>query len=295
MKGIILAAGRGTRLYPMTKTVCKPLLPVYDKPMIYYSVTVLLQAGMEEILIIVPPGEILSFSALLGQGERLGIRISYQEQSVPRGIADALLLGESFLKGEEVCLILGDNLFYGENLEKQLAAARENLTGGAVFGYPVADPRPFGVVTFDAEGNAVSIEEKPTHPKSNYIIPGLYFYDADVIEIAKGLQPSARGELEITDVNQEYLRRNRLRVIPLEPSTLWLDAGSADSLLEAAQKIAYLQKNTGKLIGCPEEAARNRGFLTEKQLAETAESMAMTAYGQYLRRLAETVSEEKGR
>ena len=295
MKGIILAAGRGTRLYPMTKAVCKPLLPIYDKPMIYYSLTVLLQAGMKEILIIVPPGKISAFSALLGRGEGLGIRIFYQEQLVPRGIADALLLGESFLEGDSACLMLGDNLFYGDELEKQLAVARDNLTGASVFGYPVADPRPFGVVSFDAEGHAVSIEEKPSNPQSNYIIPGLYFYDADVMGIAKGLKPSARGELEITDVNREYLRQGRLRVVPLDSSTLWMDAGSGDSLLESAKKVAHLQNTTGKLVGCPEEAAWNHGFLSEARLIEAAESMAMTAYGQYLRRLVESDSKEKGR
>lgn len=281
MKGIILAAGRGTRLYPMTRPVCKPLLPVYDKPLIYYPLSVLMQAGISQVLLIIPPGEEGTFAALLGRGEHLGMEISYAVQPVARGIADALLIGEEFLAGDSVCLVLGDNIFHSPSLPGALKQAAANNRGGTVFGYYVDDPRPFGVVEFGPDGRAISIEEKPQNPKSNYIIPGLYFYDGSVIDIAKGLTPSARGELEITDVNLEYLRRGRLDVIPLDRDFLWLDAGTADSLLAAAQTIRDLQK-MNRYVGCIEELARDEGWVTTQQVHEIGRSMATTNYGKYL-------------
>lgn len=281
MKGIILAAGRGTRLYPMTLPVCKPLLPVYDKPLIYYPLSVLISAGISEVLIIVPPGEEGTFSALLGDGSQLGMRISYAVQSVARGIADALLIGEDFLAGESVCLALGDNIFHSPSLTGALKKAAAGNRGGTVFGYYVDDPRPFGVVEFDAQGRAVSIEEKPQNPKSNYIIPGLYFYDSSVISIARGLTPSARGELEITDVNLEYLRRGALDVLPLSRDTVWLDAGTADSLLSAAQTIQALQAG-GQYVSCIEEAALREGWITAEEAHAVGQGMANTNYGRHL-------------
>lgn len=281
MKGIVLAAGKGTRLYPMTKPVCKPLLPVYDKPLIYYPIAILMQAGISEIMIIVPPGETATFQALLGDGSQYGLRIAYAEQPVARGIADALLIGQEFVGGDRVCLVLGDNIFYAPTLAVTLKRAAANDRGSTVFGYWVEDPRPFGVVEFDRDGRAISIEEKPEHPKSNYIVPGLYFYTSQALSIAAGLAPSARGELEITDVNLEYLRRDSLRVIPLEDNYVWLDAGSADSLLTAAQTIHALQHG-GRYVGCIEECAFRQGWITEGQLRALGQPMAMTAYGQYL-------------
>ena len=241
MKGIVLAAGKGTRLYPMTKPVCKPLLPVYDKPLIYYPIAILMQAGISEILVIVPPNETATFTALLGDGSQYGLKISYAEQPVPRGIADALLIGQEFVGDDRVCLVLGDNIFYAPTLGATLKKAAASPAAATVFGYYVEDPRPFGVVEFDKNGKAISIEEKPRYPKSNYIVPGLYFYDQQVMEIARALKPSARGELEITDVNLEYLSRGQLQVIPLEKNFTWLDAGTADSLLAAAQTIKEIQ------------------------------------------------------
>lgn len=281
MKGIILAAGRGTRLYPMTRPVCKPLLPIYDKPLIYYPLSLLMKAGISEVLIIIPPGEEGTFSALLGDGSQLGMRISYAVQPVARGIADALLIGEEFLAGDDVCLALGDNIFHAPSLPASLKKAAGGNSGATVFGYYVDDPRPFGVVEFDADGRAISIEEKPKDPKSNYIIPGLYFYNHSVIGIAKSLTPSARGELEITDVNLEYLRRNQLSVIPLGRDFVWLDAGSADSLLDAAQAIRDIQKN-GRYVSCIEEAARDEGWITTEQVHAIGQTMATTNYGKYL-------------
>lgn len=281
MKGIILAAGRGTRLYPMTRPVCKPLLPIYDKPLIYYPLSVLMQAGIRDVLIIVPPGEEGTFQALLGDGRQLGMRISLAVQPVARGIADALLIGEEFLAGDSVCLALGDNIFHAPSLPASLKQAAAGNQGGTVFGYYVDDPRPFGVVEFDESGRAISIEEKPRNPKSNYIIPGLYFYDNTVINIAKGLTPSARGELEITDVNLEYLRRDQLRVIPLARDFVWLDAGTADSLLVAAQAIRDIQKQ-GPYVSCIEEIARNEGWISTGEVHAIGQSMATTNYGKYL-------------
>ena len=282
MKGIVLAAGKGTRLYPMTKPVCKPLLPVYDKPLIYYPIAILMQAGISEILIIVPPGETRTFQALLGQGEQYGLKITYAEQPVARGIADALLIGRDFVGDDRVCLVLGDNIFYAPTLAATLKRAAANDLGATVFGYWVEDPRPFGVVEFDKDGRAISIEEKPRYPKSNYIIPGLYFYDHQVMEIARHLKPSARGELEITDVNLEYLRRGQLQVIPLEKNFTWLDAGTADSLLDAGKTIQKIQDATGRYVGCLEELALYEGWITEDQVHAIGDELSMTLYGKYL-------------
>lgn len=281
MKGIILAAGKGTRLYPMTLPVCKPLLPVYDKPLIYYPLSVLMQAGIREILIIIPPGEENTFSALLGDGSRLGLSITYAVQPVARGIADAFLIGRDFIGSDSVCLALGDNIFHAPTLPASLKQAASSRHGATVFGCYVEDPRPFGVVEFDADGRAISIEEKPQHPKSNYIIPGLYFYDNTVTDIARTLSPSPRGELEITDVNLAYLHREQLQVIPLEQDFVWLDAGTADSLLTSARTICDLQKQ-GNYVGCIEETAFREGWIGTEQLEAIGQSMAATQYGKYL-------------
>jgi glucose-1-phosphate thymidylyltransferase len=282
MKGIVLAAGKGTRLYPMTKPVCKPLLPVYDKPLIYYPIAILMQAGIADILVIVPPNETSTFAALLGDGSQYGLHISYAEQPVARGIADALLIGQDFVGNDSVCLVLGDNIFYAPTLAATLKQAASNQLGATVFGYWVEDPRPFGVVEFDKDGKAISIEEKPRYPKSNYIIPGLYFYDNQVMEIARNLKPSARGELEITDVNLAYLQRQQLHVIPLEKNFTWLDAGTADSLLEAGQTIRAIQDSTGRYVGCLEELALYEGWVNEEQVHAIGDELSMTLYGKYL-------------
>lgn len=282
MKGIVLAAGKGTRLYPMTKPVCKPLLPVYDKPLIYYPIAILMQAGISDIMVIVPPNETATFTALLGDGSQFGVHISYAEQAVPRGIADALLIGQEFVGDDQVCLVLGDNIFYAPNLSETLKNAAAQEQGATVFGYWVEDPRPFGVVEFDETGKAISIEEKPRHPKSNYIVPGLYFYDQQVMEIARNLKPSARGELEITDVNLEYLRRGQLQVVPLERDFTWLDAGTADSLLAAGQTIRDIQDSTGRYVGCLEELGFQEGWLDADHVHAIGEELDMTLYGKYL-------------
>lgn len=282
MKGIVLAAGKGTRLYPMTKPVCKPLLPVYDKPLIYYPIAILMQAGISEILVIVPPNETATFTALLGDGGQYGLRISYAEQPVARGIADALLIGQEFVGDDQFCLVLGDNIFYAPTLGNTLKKAAAQTSGATVFGYWVEDPRPFGVVEFDETGKAISIEEKPRHPKSNYIVPGLYFYDQQVMEIAGNLKPSARGELEITDVNLEYLRRGQLQVVPLERDFTWLDAGTADSLLQAGQTIKQIQDDTGRYVGCLEELGLNEGWLEADHVHAIGDELGMTLYGKYL-------------
>ena len=282
MKGIILAAGKGTRLYPMTRPVCKPLLPVYDKPLIYYSVSVLMEAGIRDILVIVPPGEEHVFQALLGDGSQWGISITYAVQLVPRGIADAMLVGAEFVGQDSVCLVLGDNIFYQEGFAAVLKQAVAHNHGATVFGYYVEDPRPFGVVEFDADGKALSIEEKPQHPKSHYIIPGLYFYDNQVIDIARNLKPSARGELEITDVNLEYLRREQLQVVRLEQDFVWLDAGTADSVLEAAETVRDIQRDTGHYVGCIEKCALEAGWISAEQVHQLGTELEKTKYGQYL-------------
>lgn len=285
MKGIVLSAGKGTRLYPMTKPCCKPLLPVYDKPMICYPIATLLEAGISDILVIVPPSGEAPFRELLGDGSRYGISISYQEQLVPRGIADAFLVGEKFIGKDDVCLILGDNIFYGPHFGESLQKAVSREKGATVFGYYVEDPRPFGVVEIGENGKALSIEEKPAQPKSNYIIPGLYFYDNRVVEIAKTVKPSARGELEITSVNNAYLDRGELSVEKLEKDFSWFDTGTAESMFLAASAIRGQQERTGKQIGNLEAAAYECGLIDKETLAKAAESLAMTMYGQYLNSL----------
>ena len=282
MKGIVLAAGKGTRLYPMTKPVCKPLLPVYDKPLIYYPIAILMQAGISDIMVIVPPDETDTFRALLGDGEQYGLKITYAEQPVARGIADALLIGREFVGEDRVCLVLGDNIFYAPNLGDTLKQAAANEKGATVFGYWVEDPHPFGVVEFDKDGKAISIEEKPRHPKSNYVIPGLYFYENQVMEIAGNLKPSARGELEITDVNLEYLHRGQLQVVPLEKDFTWLDAGTADSLLDAGRTIKEIQDETGRYVGCLEELGLQEGWINQDHVHAIGDELSMTLYGKYL-------------
>jgi len=282
MKGIILAAGKGTRLYPMTKPVCKPLLPVYDKPLIYYSIAVLMEADIRDIMIIIPPDEEETFRKLLGDGSAFGVHITYAVQHVARGIADAFLVAEDFVAGDSACLVLGDNIFYAKDLREKLKQAAATQNGATVFGYYVEDPRAFGVVEFDEQGKAISLEEKPKHPKSNYIIPGLYFYDSDVLQLAKTLQPSARGELEITDLNRLYLESGKLQVIPLASDFVWMDAGTADSLLEAAQQIKQIQQDTGRYVACLEEIAYKHGYLSEEQVEQAGEKLNSTLYGQYL-------------
>lgn len=282
MKGIVLAAGKGTRLYPMTKPVCKPLLPVYDKPLIYYPLAILMQAGISDVMVIVPPDETDTFRALLGDGEQFGLKITYAEQPVARGIADALLIGREFVGKDRVCLVLGDNIFYAPTLGDTLKKAAANEKGATVFGYWVEDPHPFGVVEFDKDGKAISIEEKPRHPKSNYVIPGLYFYDNQVMEIAENLKPSARGELEITDVNLEYLHRGQLQVVPLEKDFTWLDAGTADSLLDAGRTIKEIQDETGRYVGCLEELGLQEGWIDQDHVHAIGDELSMTLYGKYL-------------
>lgn len=285
MKGIILAAGKGTRLYPITLPVCKPLLPVYDKPMLYYPLSVLMTAGIRDILVIVPPDDMQPFVDLLGDGSQLGIRITYKEQKVQRGIADAFLIGEDFIGEDSVCLALGDNIFYGPAFRRKLKTAMKNKSGATIFGYYVPDPRDFGVVEIDGNGKALSIEEKPQHPKSNFIVPGLYFYDNRVVELAKQVTPSARGELEITSVNNAYLSEGNLNVVTLGKEFTWFDTGNADSLYEAAGAIRAAQRS-GKMLGCLEETAYRNGWITNEQLLECAKKLEKTNYGQYLMALA---------
>ncbi len=283
MKGIILAAGKGSRLYPMTRPVCKPLLPVYDKPMIYYPLAVLMQAGIKDILIIIPPGEEGPFYRLLGSGGHFGVKVTYEVQEVARGIADALLIGESFIGDDRVCLVLGDNIFHSPKFPDYLDKALSYETGACIFGYYVDDPRAFGVVEFDEKGRAVSIEEKPANPRSNYIVPGLYFYDNSVVEIARQLTPSARGELEISDVNRAYLERGCLHVVTLDRDFVWLDAGTADNLLFSAQEVKRVQDSSGRYIACLEEIAYQHGYISRQQLMRRADEFEKTLYGQYLR------------
>lgn len=287
MKGIVLAGGKGTRLYPITKPCYKPLLPVYDKPMIYYPIATLMMAGIRDILIITPPDGMAPFRQLLGDGSALGVRFSYKEQTVQRGIADAFLVGEEFIGDDSVCLVLGDNIFDGPGFEIDLSKAVRNQTGATVFGYYVEDPRPFGVVEIDSSGKAVSIEEKPSDPKSHYIIPGLYFYDNRVVDIAKHVQPSARGELEITSVNNAYLELGELSVIKLGTRFCWYDTGTAESMFQASEAVRDIQLKHHRLVGCLEAIAYRKGFIDTAQLVETAESLKMTEYGRALLRLAE--------
>lgn len=285
MKGIILAGGSGTRLYPLTKAISKQIMPVYDKPMIYYPLSTLMLAGISEVLIISTPRDLPVFKELLGTGEQLGMRFCYAVQEQPRGLADAFIIGADFIGDDSVALVLGDNIFYGQSFSKVLRQTVERIEtekGATIFGYYVRDPREYGVVEFDENGKALSIEEKPEHPKSNYAVPGLYFYDHDVVEIAANVKPSARGEIEITSINNEYLRRGTLRVETMGRGFAWLDTGNHDSLLDASDFVAAFQKRQGLYISCIEEIAYKRGFIDKDQLLKLAEPLMKTNYGKYL-------------
>ena len=285
MKGIILAGGKGTRLYPMTQIISKQLLPIYDKPMIYYPLSVLMLAGIQEILIISTPNDTPMYKKLLGDGSRIGIRLSYQVQEQPKGLAEAFVLGEDFIGDDDVCLILGDNIFYGHSFTPILAEATNYIkeNGGAmVFGYPVKNPTAFGVVEFDKNKRVISIEEKPTNPKSNFAVPGLYFYDNSVAEIAKNVKPSARGEVEITSVNNCYLANNKLSVRLLGRGMAWLDTGTPQGMLSASQYVEAVQSRQGFYVSCIEEIAWRKGFIDDNQLRKLGEELKMTDYGQYL-------------
>ena len=287
MKGIILAGGHGTRLYPMTVAVSKQLMPVYDKPMIYYPLSMLLLAKIKDILIISTPEDTPLYEKLLGDGSRIGISISYKVQKTPRGLADAFILGEEFIGGDSVCLILGDNIFYGQNMTAVLQKAMRELDGATIFGYPVKNPKEFGVVEFDENNNVISIEEKPERPKSNFAVPGLYFYDNKVVEFAKAVKPSQRGEIEITSVNNAYLAIGKLKVSLLGRGIAWLDTGTPEGLLKAAEYVEAIQSRQGYYVSCIEEIAWRRGFITAEQLLALGKELQKTDYGKYITSLAE--------
>lgn len=286
MKGIILAGGKGTRLYPLTLGMSKQMLPVYDKPMIYYPLSMLMLAGIREILVISSPEDLPQFRRLLGDGNRWGVRFEYSEQTEPRGLADAFLIGADFIGNDQVCLILGDNIFFGTGLRTQLQEAAKLAEGAQIFAYPVREPQSYGVVEFDTTGKAISLEEKPEHPKSHFAVPGLYFYDNSVVEIAQNLKPSIRNELEITDVNRIYLERGQLQVRQLGRGVAWLDAGTHETLLQAANFVQTIEERQGLMIGCPEEVAYRMGFIGPEQLFALSNSLPPNGYRNYLLSLA---------
>ncbi len=292
MKGIILAGGSGTRLYPSTKTICKQLIPIYDKPMIYYPLSVLMLAGIREILIISTPDDIPLFKKLLGDGKSLGIKLNYKIQDKPRGLADAFILGKNFIDNDSVCLILGDNIFYSDGLTSLLKKARSQKAGATVFGYYVTDPERYGVVDFDENGKVLSIEEKPEKPKSNFAVVGLYFYDNNVIKIAENIKPSERGELEITDINKSYLEKGNLNVQVMGRGFAWLDTGTHDSMLDASNFVRTIEKRQGLKIACIEEVAYRKGYIDKNQLIELAEPLKKSGYGNYLLSVLEAQNEK---